>query len=133
MKLFHVSSKYLGETVGLCPRIPLGQSIYERQGRFKNIPRICCGDTILKCLYGITKMKLNKIMYVYIAASRTRNMDFDSPRDACNDWEITEEIWVTEPTEFKFISAIRIENLDLCEQEIDFKKIKYGETSMSGQ
>ena len=105
MKLFHVSNKYLGEEVVMEPKVPLGQSLTERVGKYKDVARICCSDTIEKCLIGITKLKVEKVMYVYQPVGKF-SIDWDSARNACDDWELTDECWIVEPTKFKFVTAI---------------------------
>ena len=107
MKLFHISSKYLGEEVELIPKIPRGQSLSELHSRYKLIPRISCSDTIEKCLLGITEFKCQPKMFVYRPTGRF-HIDWDSARHCCDDWETTDECWIVEPTKFKFVCAIEV-------------------------
>lgn len=122
MKLFHISDKYLGEEVILMPRVPPGQSLAELRGRYSKVPRICCSDTIDKCLIGITKLKLKDVMYVYRPVGRYQ-IDWDSPRNACDDWDLTDECWLVTSTTFKFLYAIR-PDIDIFTPEISYKRIK---------
>jgi len=125
MQLYHVSSKYLGEEVTLIPRIPPSQSLQERQGKYRDVPRICCSDTIEQCLRGITKLHLEKRMYVYRTVGKI-DVDWDSPRQACDDWEVTDEAWLHEPTRFKLVCVIE-PNTDVAEDEFSYKKVKLRE------
>ena len=108
MELYHVSSKYMGDEVMLKPRIPIGQSLAEYHSPYKNVARICCSDTITKCLSGITSMHAQKTMHVYKPIGRLV-IDWDSPRNACDDWEDTDECWIIEPTKFKYLYSIEVD------------------------
>lgn len=122
MKLFHVTREYYGNKVLFTPRVPPGQSVIELRGKYSHVPRICLSDTIDKCLLGITKMKLSSRMYVYRPIGRYK-IDWDSPRDACPDWDITDECWLLEPTEFEFVCEISCDT-DIMTPTISWKRIR---------
>lgn len=124
MKLYHVSSKYMGDTILLEPRIPIGQSLAELHSPYKKVARICCSDTIKKCLSGLTESKIQKTMYVYQPIGRCV-IDWDRPRSACDDWEDTDECWIIEPTTFKYLYSIKCDINTLQYKRImnDFLKL----------
>lgn len=106
MKIFHVSKKYLGKIVVLEPKIPGNMTVEEMTNKYAKIPRICCSETIVGCLKGITKIKLAEIMYVYQPIGKC-DVNWDDPRRCCSDWVETEECWIQFPTKFKFLYAIK--------------------------
>jgi len=122
MKLFHISSRFLGDDVLLTPKIPCGQSLTELRSPYRKVARICCSDTIEKCLVGITKMKLKDIMFVYKPTGRLE-IDWDSPHDACDDWELTDECWIMAPTRFEFKYAIEVDT-DIYNMGFKYRVIK---------
>jgi len=119
MKLYHVSYRYLGERVRLEPRL----SIEARIGREPGPPRICVSDSIEGCLWAITKSKLQKLMYVY-QALRPRDIDFDSPRQHVEDWEVTQEVWILQPTDFKFLYAIEVQDNLYTDDAPTYKRVR---------
>jgi len=121
-KLYHVSQKYLGKEVVLTPRIPPGQSVEELRSRYAKVPRICCSDTIERCLLGITKLKIQKLMYVYEPVGNYQ-VDWDSPRHATSDWDITDECWIVEQCKFRFVGTIKCDT-NIFDPEVKYKKLR---------
>ena len=119
-RMFHISDKYLGDDITMTPRVPSGQSLSEIHSKYKLIPRICCSDTIEKCLAGITKLKIKEEMYVYELKDRKVQIDWDSPRDCCDDWELTDEVWLIEPAKFKYVKKI-LPNTNIFDNEYTYK------------
>lgn len=103
MRFLHISTDYLGPQVTFHPRVPLCASVSED----RTSPRICVAATVELCLKGLTFLRTEHVMYVY-QAIQPESIDWDSPRRLVPDWEVSEEVWITQPCRFKFLYPIYV-------------------------
>ena len=104
---YHISSKYLGESVILEPKVPMRR--YEDEG---NIPHICVTDSIFKCLraiYGDKTFTLSNFLWILtgkvklknrrvnnFVIYKTENRPYTPP--SVRDFVLNNERWFIQPT-----------------------------------
>ena len=93
--LYHITENDWGKSVTL---IPKSAGDNRDTAHEPKTPRICTAPTIAGCMIAVYLNELNTVN-VY----RTRHkVDYKYPRKV-HDSKITEERWITKPTEFIFI------------------------------
>lgn len=102
--MYHISRKYLNESIQLTPRIPASAPAYEDN----KTPRICVSPTIEQCIMGIVgsdiKSALKKIdtdWYIY----KTDDDNYIPAKDVFDHLE-TEEHWFCKKTDFKYFGKV---------------------------
>lgn len=103
--MFHVSRKFIGQSVIMTPQIPRTAPQFED----RTIPRICISPTIEQCVMGISGTSLKEALklikykdwYVYI----TDSWDYIPAKDVF-DHHNTEEHWFLEPTKFTLYGSV---------------------------
>lgn len=108
---FHISKKFLGNKVTLTPNVPDSANSFEEG----NIPRICVGDTIFKCLLGIVGYKHldSKMLSTEFVENPcvyfTEKTPYLPPN--ASDFRTTNEHWFLYPTDFYFAARLDLYNL----------------------
>jgi hypothetical protein len=135
---YHVSKKYLGNTVTLTPKVP-GTALITEEG---DIPRICTSKNLLGCIRGIVSIK-NVTVGQFLAETRDC-IDFMSEQDQINgpaktlvspsiyssieraytppnasDFRVNKEMWYLSDTNFTLIAFIDIIKL-MYTGELDY-------------
>lgn len=106
LRLYHITNKFLGNTVDLIPSIPgLSASTIKED---RTTPRICCGLSVLHCVRskelpfdGVVQVGKAKYFYAYTADVPVGAIHQPSLREVPDVWS-TNEFWVTETTQFSF-------------------------------
>lgn len=103
--MFHVSRKFIGQSVIMKTQIPRSAPDFED----RTTPRICISPTIEQCVMGISgtsikdalKLIKNQDWYIYT----TDSWDYIPAKDVF-DHNDTEEHWLLEPTKFNLYGSI---------------------------
>lgn len=109
-ELYFVSSEFFEENEIIFPRVPTNYFILNHYEDYLT-PRICFGRSINDCLMSLAKDLKNEKLYVY---NISEDSDITSPLVApihiVPDYEITHEIWVTNPIKLNCIGRIEVKD-----------------------
>ena len=105
---YHLSTKYLGKSVRFLPRIPANTFIRKKLENW-NTARISTSANIDGALMAMSSDIKGRPFYIYtIKANGLKGIDNKDLLKYVPDAHLTKEVWIMEPTTFKFQYEIEV-------------------------